>query len=107
MDVSIQNLWFLSRQVGNNISQLIFKKEIAMSYVKRFQNPPKKSGQKPMNFSGVTDSSFDDLHHYVQATANGSKRRCAEELCKSKGKTECSKCNIGLWVKSFKAYHKK
>ena len=104
MDVSIQNAWFSSPQVGNNISQLNFKREIAMSYVKRFQNPPKKPGQKPTNLPGGTDSRFDGLHHYVQATANDSKRRCSGELCKSKGKT---KCNVGLCVRCFKAYHKK
>ena len=60
-----------------------------------------------MNLPGVTDSRFDGLHHYVQATANDSKRRCADELSKSKGKTECSKCNVGLCVRFFKAYYTK
>ena len=31
-----------------------------MSYVKIFQNPTKKPGQKPMNLPGGTDSRFDD-----------------------------------------------
>ena len=107
VDVSIQNAWFLSRQVGNNISHLNFKREIAISYVKRFQNPPKKPGRKPMNLPGGTDSRFDSLHHFVQATANDSKRRCAGELCKSKDRTECNKCSVGLCVRCFKAYHTK
>ena len=57
-----------------------------MSYVKRFQTPPKKPGQKPTKLPGGTDSRFGGLYHYVQATANDSKRRCAGELCKSKAK---------------------
>ena len=78
-----------------------------MSYVKRFQNPPEKPGQKPMNLPGGIDSRFDGLYHYVQATANDSKRRCAGELCKSKGRIECSKCNVGLCVRCLKAYRTK
>ena len=75
---------------------------LALQNYSKIQNLPKKPGQKPMNLPGGTDFRFDGLHHYVQTTANDSKRRCARELYKSKGRTECSKCNVRLCVRCLK-----
>ena len=49
--LSKTHYWETEEDFQKNICQLNFKREIAMSYVKRFQNPPKKSGQIPMNLT--------------------------------------------------------
>ena len=51
VDVSIQNAWFLSRQVGNNISQLNFRREIAMSYCEKISKSPKETWSKTNEFA--------------------------------------------------------
>lgn len=106
LDVSIQNAWLLCRARGTTITQRNFRREVAMSYLVRFQCLPKGPGRKSLTTPGRHDLRYDGKDHLVQRVQQNKKRRCAGEHCKSIGRTECKKCDVGLCVDCFVSYHK-
>lgn len=105
LDVSLQNAWLLYRKKGSSITQREFRREIAMSYLLRYQCLPKAPGRKSLNLPGTHDMRYDGKDHFVQKVPDNKKRRCAGDSCKSIGRTECKKCNVGLCVDCFASYH--
>ena len=105
IDASIQNAWNLARCTGKNIDQLQFRRDIAMSYLLRYQDQPKSSGKRHSFKPGEHDSRYDQLAHFIQPTPDESRRRCQGELCGSRVRSQCSKCNVGLCVSCFQKYH--
>lgn len=111
-DVALQNSWILYKKVNNSkISQLEFKREVAMVYLKRYQNPPKSAGRSSAPTQAfdnrVSDSiRLDRIDHFVKQTDGNKKRRCAMKNCKSIIRTMCVKCNVGLCINCFIPYHK-
>ncbi|CAH2089963.1 unnamed protein product [Euphydryas editha] len=104
IDVSLNNAWILTRKSGRNISQLDFRREIAQTYLKKYGSPPKNGG-RPSSARVLTGMRYDGENHFPKSIVN--KRRCADENCKTIGRMECTKCNVGLCIKCFQTYHTK
>ena len=107
IDVSMQNAWIIARTRETSCDQLSFRREVAMSYIRRFGSAPKGSGKKKSSVPCDSDARYDDTGHLVKPVAAGVRRRCAGDLCESQVKTQCVKCDIGLCVSCFMCYHKK
>lgn len=107
LDVAIQNAWILARSQNKfeKKDQLDFRRDLAMSYLKQANNPPKAGGRRPKIPAGASVYRFDKMEHFVRKTSNNKQRRCAGDNCKSTVRTECSKCNIGLCISCFQPYH--
>lgn len=113
LDVALQNSWILYNKSKNEkVPQLDFKREIAMTYIKRYGTPSKGPG-KPATSSDASDSRisdairYDRMDHLVIKTPNNAKRRCAKNTCKSIVRTMCSKCLVGLCLECFQTFHTK
>lgn len=102
IDASIQNAWQLQRKVEPTITQLQFRRAIAIYYCHHFGSQPRKVGRKS---TLISDNllRFDNKSHWVKPIEN--RRRCALENCKSQVKTICGKCDKGLCIKCFESYH--
>ena len=107
LDVSINNAWLLSKAKGDNYSQLQFRRAIVKAYLSRYGTPPKGAGRKPAATPDTLEKRYDRLDHFAEPTNENKKRRCAYEGCKSIGRTQSKKCDVGLCVKCFAAYHTK
>lgn len=108
IDVCVNNAWQLHRLGQSKITQLEFRRQIAIYYCKHYGEKSKKSGPTAnpsrKNENSIKESiRYDRIDHLVVPIEK--KRRCAGELCKTIGRTECSKCNVGLCVKCFSNYH--
>ena len=97
VDASLHNFWQIAKLQGNPISQLEFRRDVALSYLTRYQQLPKSAGRKPKARPSTLEKRYDGTNHLVRPTEK--KRRCAN--CPSIMRTECSKCNVGLCVKCF------
>lgn len=114
LDVAIQNSWLLYNKAKQvKISQLEFKREVATTYLRRYQVLPKGAGRPSASLASTSDSRisdfirFDRTDHLIQQTENKKKRRCAQNNCKSIVRTMCSKCNVGLCIDCFIPFHHK
>lgn len=104
IDVSIQNAWILHKKSGGILSQLEFKRDIVQTYLVTYRNLPKRPGPS----TKIPDEArYDGRDHLVELVEHGMRRRCAGAFCKSKGRTQCKKCNVGLCVTCFVPYHTK
>lgn len=109
VDVCVQNAWQLSRTEHKSMSQLEFRRQLAVYYCKHYGEKPQRPGpsvnRKRNDNSNSVEATlrYDGNSHYVVPTSK--KRRCAWEYCKSVGRTACVKCNVGLCVKCFVSYH--
>lgn len=101
LDVSVQNAWLLARKENPKLVQLQFRRDLAMSYLSAHSQPPKAAGRKPKVSSENQTMRLDKIGHFVRPTANNKQRRCGGKNCKSKVRTECLKCNVGLCVPCF------
>ena len=106
LDASVHNAWQLAKGQGSALTQLQFRREIALSYLLKFGTPPKGKGRKSSCVPGQY-LRYDNIGHLVEPTQDNKKRRCANTGCTSIGRTQCSNCNVGLCVKCFIAYHTK
>ncbi|KAH6929130.1 hypothetical protein HPB50_023840 [Hyalomma asiaticum] len=85
-DVAISNGWALIRSAGSNITQLEFRRQIAQSYLTRWENKPKGPGRRRTPMLGDSALSFpryDKIAHFVGTVPNGERRRCAGDSCNS------------------------
>lgn len=105
IDASIQNAWILAKCTGKNLDQLQFRREITMSYLLRFRNLPKSTGKKSASKPGEQDARYDQVAHFIQPTPEGKRRRCQGEMCGSRVRSQCSKCDVGLCIPCFQKYH--
>ncbi|KAK3878121.1 hypothetical protein Pcinc_006171 [Petrolisthes cinctipes] len=106
LDASVHNAWQLAKGQGSALTQLQFRREIAVCYLQQFGNPPKGKGRKSSSVPGQHAVRYDNIGHLVEPVQDN-KKRCAKTGCTSIGRTQCSKCNVGLCVKCFIAYHSK
>jgi DNA excision repair protein ERCC-6 len=114
VDVAVCNAWMLSRAAGSSATQLEFRREIVQTYLHRYGSAPKGAGRpstsqnNSLHHSRVTDElRFDGVNHLICPTTEGKRRRCAGAACTSVGRTECRKCDAGLCVSCFAAFHTK
>ncbi|KAI5704578.1 hypothetical protein M8J75_006812 [Diaphorina citri] len=62
--------------------------------------------QSMFRSSLLPDTRFDGLHHYIKKIEK--KRRCVGPNCTGKSsavRSECMKCNVGLCIECFVAFH--
>ncbi|KAJ8952083.1 hypothetical protein NQ318_010996 [Aromia moschata] len=73
VDSCLENAWIIYRKHNLNVTQLIFRREIAQVYLKQFQNLPKSAG-RPSTYS--TDSRiapairYDRVDHIIEHVPN-------------------------------------
>ena len=87
------------------LSNIDFRRQVAMSYILRFGNESKASGRKSQ-VPAENKIRFDNIGHLIQLIPSKKRRRCQGDLCKSVISTECVKCNVGLCTSCFLSYHK-
>jgi DNA excision repair protein ERCC-6 len=104
IDVAEQNAWQLHRGSGGNLDHLAFRRRVATSILEGVPKPSKQNSSKghPGRHE-LEDIRYDRMDHLVipQATQT----RC--KLCHQKATTRCQKCDCGLHVKCFVAFHTK
>lgn len=110
VDVSIQNAWILHNMSHrtDKITQLEFKRQIAVHYLRTYGIPPAQGGRpadRPQIIPAFENLRFDHTDHLIVQNENNKRRRCAGYLCKSHVRTACRKCNVGLCVPCFATYH--
>ena len=76
-----------------------FRREIAMTYLKNYQNKPKSAARKPRVSAGVNSPRYDQLNHLVVPIPDG-------KNCKSAVPYQYQKCNFELCIVCFAPYHK-
>lgn len=104
IDACDQNAWQLHLHVHSKMSQLQFRRELAVYLCKHYGTKSKSAG-RPSNLltkEGKNVLRFDGKDHFVVPS---NRRYCAGERCKTNGRTACAKCNVGLCVKCFADYH--
>uniref|UniRef100_A0A0P4W9A4 PiggyBac transposable element-derived protein domain-containing protein n=1 Tax=Scylla olivacea TaxID=85551 RepID=A0A0P4W9A4_SCYOL len=107
LDMAVHNAWQLSKGQGSALTQLQFRREIAACYLNQFGILPKGKGRKSTTLPAQHFVRYDNLGHLVEPVQDNKKRRCANTGCTSIGRTQCSRCNVGLCVKCFRDYHTK
>ena len=107
LDMAVHNAWQLSKGQGSALTQLQFRREIAVCYLHQFGILPKGKGRKSTTLPAQDFVRYDNLGHLVEPVQDNKKRRCANTGCTSIGRTQCSRCNVGLCVKCFRVYHTK
>jgi DNA excision repair protein ERCC-6 len=103
LDVCMNNAWVLHRNTNNNnkITNLQFRREVVLHYLKTYGKERKTSGRIP-KYNSVQ---FDNGGHFVQYIDGNKRHRCQGETCKSSLRTECVTCNVGLCIGCFVSYH--
>ncbi|KAG8326421.1 hypothetical protein J6590_042240 [Homalodisca vitripennis] len=79
------------------ITQLEFKRAIAVHYFKMYGTEPQVGGRpasRPQSTPAFEELRFDGLHHSVIQNEGNKKRRCAGSECKSIMRTACSNCKF-------------
>lgn len=109
LDVAVQNAWQLARKHNPNLVQLQYRRNLAMEYLAAHSQPPKAAGRKrkidTANEISIQSPRFDNIGHFVRNTITKKPRRCRGNNCKSKVRTECLKCDVGLCISCFASYH--
>lgn len=111
IDVSICNAWVLTRQAGDDINQLDFRRQIVQTYLTRYRNMPRKAGRTATSKQSRTgnrvsdDIRYDGRNHLLVPCQEGVRRKCAAEFCKSQTRLQCLKCDVGLCASCNYNFH--
>ncbi|KAK9720437.1 hypothetical protein QE152_g22031 [Popillia japonica] len=111
VDTSIHNAWQLDKKSGGDITQLVFRRETATTYLRTFGTAPRGPGRMAVSKSSVSCNRvadglrYDRLDHLITSTLEKKRRSCAEEGCSSSVRTMCKKGNVGLCVDCFELLH--
>ncbi|KAJ8970796.1 hypothetical protein NQ314_001026 [Rhamnusium bicolor] len=101
MGVSINIAWCLYRKSNNfQISQIEFR-TIVQVYLKKYSSAHKGTGRTPYEIR------YDKMDYHVEKIPNNKRRCCAGRFCKSSIRIQCRKCDVGLCIDCFLAYHTK
>lgn len=101
LDVSVQNAWLLQRKAGYNITQLQFRRNIAMHYCNSVSIRVANKVGSRQNIP-LCDR-FDGVDHYP---CDSTKRRCQGLDCNRRSRVKCEKCDAALCIyPCFKNYH--
>ncbi|KAJ8926415.1 hypothetical protein NQ314_021203 [Rhamnusium bicolor] len=110
-DASVQNAWIIYKKHNPDASQLNFRRAVAQTYLRKFQNLPRSTG-RPSTYSSeskvAVDIRYDRTDHYIEFIPNNKRRRCAgNHTASSAVRIQCCKCNVGLCMQCFSSYHRK
>lgn len=100
VDMAVHNAWQIHKHFGGAMDHLSFRRSIANTLLT--QN--KKDSaiyQKGRPSQKHDELRFDGLEHYI--IPQEKQTRCGE--CHQKTTTRCRKCDLGVHVKCFLAYH--
>lgn len=92
IDACVQNAWQLHRKVQPTMTQLEFRRQLAVYYCKHYGTKAKSSGPMPAHRyaqqPGRVEHSlrYDQTGHFVVPS---NRRHCAGERCKVSGRTAC------------------
>lgn len=112
IDAACHNAWVLYKSSGRPNTNLDFRRSIVSSYLMKYRSEPCTLG-RPSSSSFLkskkikADSRFDRMDYLVCSVPNNKRRRCAMDNCSSVGRTQCKKCDVGLCINCFEAYHRK
>lgn len=101
IDMAVHNAWQIHKYNGGNMDHLTFRRQIAIALLqqnKKFRISFSMGRPAQSENSGIRYDRFD---HWVLPQDKQTKCR----HCHTKTTTRCEKCNIGLHVKCFIAYH--
>ena len=103
LDVAITNAWNLSKSSGNLMTQIEFRRQLAIQYLQTYGSSPMTSGRPSSKFQ-VTKLNLrkDRINHFIVPC---NRRRCAGGDCQKHSSTKCEKCDVGLCVNCFKPFH--
>jgi Transposase IS4 len=102
IDMALHNAWQIHKHHGGTMDQLTFRRSVAN--VLLVQNKKKAVYQLGhISKNRNLELRYDRLDHWV--IPQEKQTRCA--ACHQKTTTRCKKCDIGLHVKCFLAYHTK
>lgn len=112
LQVGMQNAWLLYRMTEGAkhrpLTNLEFRREVCNVYYKRYALERPTVGQsvggrpKELSRRVPLEVRTDNLDHYIES--NGTQRRCA--VCGKKVRKQCAKCDVGLHMDCFVAFHK-
>ncbi|XP_039286300.1 piggyBac transposable element-derived protein 3-like isoform X1 [Nilaparvata lugens] len=110
-DVCYQNAWHLYNMSHlQKMSQLEFKRNVAVFYLKTLGIQPQVGGRRsmrPQAAPAFEDLWYDRLDHFIIQNEGNKRRRCAGPNCTGSVRTGCQKCNVGLCIPCFMEYHTK
>ena len=107
-DVAICNAWQLLRQSGSDMSQLEFRRSVAVQLLKTHGKPPHQGRQMGAVASDKRVSNavrFDQMGYFLAKTPGGKQWRCASQFCIGRPTTMCTKCRVRLCLKCFQPWH--
>lgn len=113
IDVMINNAWQLHKKAGGKLNQLMFRREIATTYLKSYGIASNVGGRpstskSSLSMNRVSDNlRYDSTNHLVVEVPDKKRRRCAGEGCSSSVRTMCKKCSVGLCIPCFFIFHTK
>ena len=108
IDTACHNAWQLHRKLDQGkLDYLGFRRYVTTSYLRTNAVNPSPSGRRSSEpiakrSKRVNDSMrYDGYNHWMVDT--DSRPRCG--LCDGRARNRCEKCDVGLCIKCFKAFH--
>lgn len=117
VNMAIVNSWILYRKsVDGNMSLLKFKGSVVWTMLEL--QKAKKRGRKSNSIgqktppikrkykkSIPTEITYDNIDHYPSKKETGQASRCRNEICTSRTRYTCEKCECSVCPKCMKSYH--
>lgn len=100
IDMAVQNAWQIHKINKGDLDHLGFRRSIATALLQQNKKPYSSSKGRPSQHENM-QIRFDRIDHFVISQDKQTKCR----YCHSKTTTRCQKCDLGLHVKCFVAYH--
>nr|CAH7717546.1 unnamed protein product [Callosobruchus chinensis] len=112
IDACISNAWILWKKAHRDqMSQLDFRRNIAQTYLKRYENVPTGGGRPSTSKFSLSmnricdDLRYDGLNHLLVSIPDKKRRRCAGEGCITSTRTMCIKCDVGMCIECNYIFH--
>lgn len=100
IDMAVQNAWQIHKNHKGATDHLYFRRSIAIALLQQNKKPSSSSRGRPSLNENMTIR-FDRHDHFVIPQDKQTKCR----YCHTKTTTRCLKCDVGIHVKCFVAYH--
>ena len=108
IDMAVVNAHVLYCMANEKIPQLKFRRSIVRVYMKTSSvSDPKNSGRSSLNKNTLLrvleEVRRSESGNALERIVKGKQRKCA--VCKNNVRKQCIKCNVGLHVNCFLAWH--